>query len=136
MTIPAWILRSQRVQRSIPCSGRSLYPSGVAVTSDRHSLFVSPKGPRVVEIDPERVAQKVRVQDPLEVASPKVEAEVDELDARQVDREPVELFERQIGRGGAALDARLFNSEDGLVQVLLRRREGAADRKGACPFPE
>ena len=89
-----------------------------------------------MQVDPERVRQKVRVQDPLEVASPKVEAEVDELDARQVDREPVELFERQVSRGGAALDARLFNSEDGLVQVLLRRREGAADRKGACPFPE
>lgn len=84
-----------------------------------------------MEIDPERVAQKVRVQDPLEVASAQMEAKIDQLDARQVDREPVELFERQVSRGGAALDARLFDAEDGLVQVLLRRREAAADRKSA-----
>lgn len=89
-----------------------------------------------MEIDPERVAQKVRVQDPLKVASAQVEAKIDQLDARQVDREPVELFQRQIGRRGAAFDARLFDAEDGLVQVCLRRREAAADRKSTCSFRE
>lgn len=85
-----------------------------------------------MQVDPERMTQEVRIQDPFEVTRAEVEAEVRKLDPRQVDRNAVQVLEGEVGVGGTSFDAGLFDSEDRLVEVFLSCREVAADREGAC----
>lgn len=85
-----------------------------------------------MQVDPERVRQKVRVQDPLEVAAPQAEAQVAQLGARQVDRHAVHLLEREVGPRGAQRDAGFLDAQDGFVQVGLGSREGARRGEDAC----
>lgn len=85
-----------------------------------------------MQVDPERMTQEVRIQDPFEVTRAEVEAEVRKLDPRQVDRDAVQVLEGEVGVGGTSFDAGLFDSEDRLVEMFLSCRKVAADREGAC----
>lgn len=97
-----------------------------------NALFVPPKAHRIVQVYPQRVTHKVRIQHPLQIPTPQVEPEVPQFGPRRFDADSVEVFEGEVGGGGAVCGGGFYDAEDGFVEVGLGGGEVAGDGESSC----
>ena len=93
----------------------------------KDALLVPPKSRSIVQVNPQRMANEMRIQRPLHLATSDVKPQVLQLHLHQIAAPSMKVVQTHPLHRCTQLDALLLDPQDRLVQVPLRRRERPAD---------